>query len=141
MPDTDIQLKIEKAVKLLDDHDLCFVHLKATDTTAHDKNPLAKSEFITKFDKTLSSFNLNNLVVGVCADHSTDSIRGEHNGDPVPVLIYSPHGRKDKVSHYNEIDVMTGGLGRISAHGYLLSILNAMDQLNNYKPSEIDLLI
>ena len=138
LADTDVEYKLEKAIESLNTHDLVFVHIKATDTTAHDKNPEAKSDFIAKFDRALKKQALDNIVVGICADHSTDSLRGEHNGDPVPVIIYNPVGRQDQVVKFNEIDCANGALGRLTAHGYLISVLDAMGQLGNYKPSEVE---
>lgn len=137
LPDTDLHEKLRTASKALTDHDLVFVHIKGTDTAAHDKNPVLKAQFIARFDhelgKQLHRLNCDNLVIGVCADHSTDSVRGEHNGDPVPVLISNPHGRRDRVTAYNETDCIAGALGRINAHGFLSVLLDAMDVLGSYR--------
>ena len=137
LPDTDIEKKLNLAVESLNEHDLVYVHIKATDTTAHDKDPLAKSEFLNRFDTALGKLNLENLILGICADHSTDSNRGEHNGDPVPVLIHNPWGRRDLVEAFNETSCTAGALGRITAQGFLTSVLDAMACLSNYKPSEM----
>ena len=85
----------------------------------------------------MNSASLENQVVAICADHSTDSIRGEHNGDPVPVLIHNPQGRKDLVREFNEISCSAGSLGRLNAQAFLTSVLDAMGALSNLKGSEI----
>ena len=134
LPDTDLAEKLRTAMQALEHHDLVYVHIKGTDTAAHDKNPALKSEFIGRFDRELGKLDLGDTIVGVCADHSTDSVRGEHNGDPVPVLLRNPSGRRDRVSHYNETDCVAGALGRITARGFLTSLLDATGALDNYKP-------
>ena len=137
LPDTDLAEKLKVAAKALADHDLVFVHIKGTDTAAHDKNPRLKAEFIARFDRELGKLDLTNTVLGVCADHSTDSIRGEHNGDPVPVLLGNPAGRRDGVRAYNETDCVAGALGRITAQNFLTCVLDAMGALDNCKPADL----
>ncbi|WP_423907318.1 alkaline phosphatase family protein [Candidatus Spongiihabitans sp.] len=148
LPDTDLDKKLAFAKTALATHDLVYLHIKATDTTAHDRNPRAKAEVINRFDTALgemiwgemssAKINLEDTILGVCADHSTDSYRGEHNGDPVPVLIHNPLGRKDRVNRFNETDCATGALGRLTAQSFLTSVLDAMGCLSNYKASEME---
>ena len=140
LPDTDLAEKLRVAVAALASHDLVFVHIKGTDTAAHDKNPALKSEFISRFDRELGNIDLGDTIVGFCADHSTDSVRGEHNGDPVPILIRNPEGRRDGVNHYNETACISGALGRITAQGFLTTLLDAMGALGNYKPTNFVIL-
>lgn len=133
---SSIELKVKTAIQALNHAELVFIHLKGTDTTAHDRDPLGKSEFISRFDAAISQIDVDEIVLGVCADHSTDSISGEHNGDAVPVLIHNPAGRSDRVERYNEIDCANGALGRIDAQGYITSVLDAMGHIANFKSSD-----
>lgn len=126
LPDTDLDEKLRQGIAQLARHDLVFIHIKGTDTTAHDKNPKAKAEFIARIDRALAQHDLQNFVFAVCADHSTDSISGEHSSDPVPVLLSQPGGRRDAVTHYHETACVGGGLGRTTAHEFLRHILGAM---------------
>jgi 2,3-bisphosphoglycerate-independent phosphoglycerate mutase len=138
LTDTDIDNKLATAIEALESHDIAYVHIKGTDITAHDRNPRAKTDFISNIDLALGKFDLSDLVLGICADHSTDSRRGEHNGDPVPVLIQNPVGRKDTVVKFGETDCSTGALGRLNAQEFLTSVLDAMGCLGNYMPSEAE---
>ncbi|MGR3913078.1 MAG: alkaline phosphatase family protein [Gammaproteobacteria bacterium] len=133
LPDTDIAEKLRAALHALARHDLVFVHIKGTDTAAHDKNPALKANFISRFDRELSRLELGDTVVAVCADHSTDSLRGEHNADAVPVLLRHTDGRRDRVRRYNETDCIGGALGRISAHEFLCTLLDAMGALHGMR--------
>ena len=136
--DTNIEKKLSDAVTALKTSDLVFVHLKGTDTAAHDRNPQAKSDFIGRFDQALGEIDIDNIILGICADHSTDSNRGEHNGDAVPILIHNPMGRKDLAHRFNETDCSAGAFVNLTAQGFITSVLDAMGSLSNYKPSEID---
>lgn len=153
LADTDLDKKLAFAKTALATHDLVYLHIKATDTTAHDHNPRAKVEVINRFDTALGKIiggeiigekmsadkiDLQGTILGVCADHSTDSYRGEHNGDPVPILIHNPVGRKDRVNCFNEMDCAVGALGRLTAQSFLVSVLDAMGCLSNYKASEME---
>ena len=146
LPDTDLAEKLRAGLRALQKNDLVFVHIKGTDTAAHDKDPQGKADFIARFDRELAKSgvlesgdtgNMGNIVLGVCADHSTDSVRGEHNGDAVPVLLCNPAGRRDKVKTYNEIDCTTGALGRLDARAFLTSVLDAIGALDNCKPVDL----
>ena len=138
LPDTDLTLKLKTVKQALENHDLVYLHLKGTDTAAHDKNPQLKRDFISAFDAALGKMQFDNTLIGICADHSTDSVRGEHSGDAVPILIYNPFGRRDITKHYNETDCAQGALNRLTAQSYLTSILDGMGRLGNFKPSSID---
>lgn len=143
LQDTDLDKKLAFAKDALATHDLVYLHIKATDTTAHDRDPRAKAEVINQFDTALGKIIMNKMkledtVLGVCADHSTDSYRGEHNGDAVPILIHNPLGRRDRVNGFNETDCAAGALGRLTAQSFLTSVLDAMGCLSNYKTSDME---
>ncbi len=139
LPDTDLDRKLKCGMEALDNHDLVYIHIKGMDIAAHDRDPKGKAALIARFDTALGKMDVRDRVVGVCADHSTDSHLGEHTGDPVPVTIHNPLGRRDLVDKYNETDCISGSLGRITAQGFLISVLDAMGALSNFKPSEIGL--
>lgn len=132
LPDTDLDAKLRAATAAMASHDLVFVHIKGTDTAAHDRNPRLKSAFIGKFDRALARLDLRGIAVGVCADHATDSNTGEHNADPVPVLLAAPGDGDgderggDSAAGYNETDCASGALGRLTAEAYLDRVLDAL---------------
>lgn len=131
--DTDIPSKLRAAENALNEHDIVYVHLKASDIASHDHLPQAKADFISQFDKALSMIDLSNYVVAVCADHSTDCLRGEHNADPVPVILNFPNSRVDKVIDYSELSCAEGSIGRITAQHFIFSIIDAMDRIIGYQ--------
>ncbi|MFQ5568845.1 MAG: 2,3-bisphosphoglycerate-independent phosphoglycerate mutase, partial [Rhodothermales bacterium] len=111
---TDVAAKVTAARHALDDHDLVFLHVKATDTYAHDLDPVGKKEMIERIDGALASLLAPDLVIGITGDHATDSTLGIHTGDPVPACLAAPHSRTDAVTAFSEQACMHGGLGHLS---------------------------
>jgi len=140
LPNTDLDGKMDAVNGALQDHDLVFLHIKATDVCAHDRKPLQKRDFLERLDSALRQVaELDELVVAVSGDHSTDSNTGVHCGDPVPSVLRVPGGRRDRVTEYGESACLGGGLGRISAAALLVSMLDGMGRLHNYQPHDREL--
>jgi len=141
MTDTDLKTKIKLSLDAMKDHDLVYLHIKGTDICSHDHQALQKKQFIEKIDNALSDVDINNNIIAVTADHSTDSNTGFHSGDPVPSLFYSPSGRYDKCKSYSETECMYGGLGKLNASSFLLTILDQMGKLHNFRKEDTPYII
>ena len=133
---TDLHAKVATVLKALDKHDLVYLHIKATDITSHDMDPNGKREMLLKIDDAISPLINDELIIGISADHSTDSNTGRHTGDPIPSLIYNPLGRIDACKEFNEAECARGSLGRINSFGYLLTFLDQMNRLENFRPKD-----
>jgi 2,3-bisphosphoglycerate-independent phosphoglycerate mutase len=142
--DTDLEKKIQLSMDALEEHDLVYLHIKGTDICAHDHQADLKVQFIEKVDKTLAHFfadnSLEDTIIAITADHSTDTNTGFHSGDPVPSLIYSPHGRIDNCHSFSEFECMSGGLNRLTASSFLLLVLDQMGYLHNFKKNDEQIL-
>jgi len=136
LANTDLSAKITATQTALEDHDIVFLHIKAPDICAHDLMPTEKRDFLERLDMALSPLLSNDLVIGVSGDHSTNSTHGSHCADPVPTLLHYPETRRDSCVSFGEGSCMKGGLGRITARGFLLTALDAMGALHNYRPDD-----
>lgn len=137
LADTDIKAKARAALDALADHDVVYLHVKATDVLSHDQDPDGKRAFLERVDTDLAPlFAREDIVIGVAADHSTSSITGRHTGDPVPALVCSPTGRRDLCTRFNETMSIGGGLGRISAPSFLRTVLDAAGAVSAYTPAD-----
>jgi len=136
LPDTDLRRKVVTARNALEDHDLVFLHIKGPDICSHDLDPLAKRRLLTEIDNAVAPLVRDDLVIAVTGDHSTDSNSGRHTGDPVPGLIHAPGGRQDNARAFGEASCCSGGLGRIDSSGFLVSLLDHMNRLENFKPEQ-----
>lgn len=124
--DTDVDAKVSAAVDALGVHDFVLLHFKATDLYGHDGDAPGKRDFIRKIDRALEGIlTLKNTIICITADHSTPCSLKDHAADPVPVLVYGPGLRHDKVECFNELDAAAGGLGHIMGHE-LLQTLNGL---------------
>lgn len=136
LPNTDLKAKVAAALAALKEFDIVFLHIKGPDICSHDKNPEGKKRLLEAVDKTLAAVRRDDLVIAVTGDHSTNSNTGNHTGDPVPSLLYAPMGRRDLCSRFGESYCAGGSLGRVSATGFLCSMLDAMGFMHKFKPGE-----
>ncbi len=134
--DTNIVEKVALAKKQLADHDVVFLHIKGTDVYSHDKQVHKKVQFIERIDEAIADLLDMDIIIAVTADHSTNSITGFHSGDPVPVLLCNPEGRRDEVAYFDETSCMQGGLGHLSAYAFVFSLLDQMDCMHSFKQSD-----
>lgn len=134
LPHTDLSGKLDAALAELETQDLVFLHVKGPDICSHDRDPLGKKDCLERIDEALAALKRNDLVIGITGDHSTDSNRGRHCGDPVPGLLVAPNGRRDATTGFNESACMRGGLGRITGTSFLFGLLDAMAAIGNYSP-------
>ena len=138
LPQTDLEGKVAATLKALENHDLVYLHIKGPDIAAHDRDPEGKKACLERIDRVLDRLPRSELVIGVTGDHSTDSNFGRHCGDPVPGLLAAPKGRRDANVTFGELSCMTGGLGRLSATSFLISMLDAMGAMGNFRPVDRD---
>ncbi len=127
---TNIEAKVDSAIKALKDFDVVLLHFKATDELGHDGDFNGKKEFIEKLDMYFSKFlelDYDEVCLIITSDHSTPVSVREHTADPVPVAILNNSVRRDDVKIFSEFEAYKGGLCRIRG----LDLLNiARDLLN-----------
>jgi len=127
--DTDVQSKMEAALTALEDHDLVYIHVKATDIFSHDHDPEGKRVFLERVDVALETLEKAGVLIAISADHSTDCNSGAHTADPVPALIYQP-GRpgSTKPPNFGETACRSGTMARQDGHDFLLRLLGLMTE-------------
>jgi 2,3-bisphosphoglycerate-independent phosphoglycerate mutase len=129
--DTDLDEKARLTIEGLKQADFVVTHIKGADLMAHDNRPRQKLEFIEQIDGMLQNIidkldNSHDTFIAVTADHSTPCAIREHSADPVPVLIHGEGVLVDDVGSFGERACARGGLCRIRANDFLLSILDLM---------------
>jgi 2,3-bisphosphoglycerate-independent phosphoglycerate mutase len=125
--DTDLDAKIWAVRKALNKNDLVYVHIKAPDICSHDRQPLAKRDFLQRIDQSLKPLLESGATIAVAADHTTDSSTGSHSADPVPALIYHPGAgpRADPVK-FGETSCSEGNMGRQLSKEFLSQVITTM---------------
>jgi len=130
--DTDLHAKIAAVGTALEDHDMVFMHVKAPDICSHDRQPLAKRDFLQRLDAALAPLLDTGVVIAIAADHSTSSITGFHTADPVPALIWQPGSRQRDASQtgepvkFGETACRQGNMERQLSNDFLMRVLHTM---------------
>jgi 2,3-bisphosphoglycerate-independent phosphoglycerate mutase len=95
-----------------EDHDFCFLHFKATDSSGEDGHFDAKVAALEQLDGLIPHLvALDPAVLVVTGDHSTPARMAEHSWHPVPLLIRAPSARVDDVRAFDELACARGALG------------------------------
>jgi len=129
---TDLHAKVAAVVSALDDHDMVFLHVKAPDICSHDRQPLAKRDFLQRLDTALEPLLESDSIIAIAADHTTNSNSGFHTADPVPALIWHPDGDHSGAPvTFGESACRHGNMDRQLSTEFLLRVLRIM----GYQPT------
>ncbi len=125
--DTNLKSKGKHAVAALKNHDFVFVHVKATDSCAHDGDYECKKKVIERVDKELVPMlrktGANIIITG---DHTTACSTGKHTGHDVPMLCWGKGFRRDRCKKFSEDACMEGGIGHVDGWDLFPVMLNSM---------------
>ncbi len=90
--DTDYKAKAATALRLLEDHDIVYIHIEAPDEASHNGNVAEKIRAIENIDREVvsliyekSSEDTRFLIV---TDHATPISMKTHYACPVPFIMY-----------------------------------------------------
>lgn len=133
---TDFMAKAKSAVEALRHYDFVFLHVKATDVASHDGNAEQKIAVIEKIDEMLGFIlekaDMNTTYLAVTADHTTSTLTGRHEGDPVPVAIIGPYVRSDDVEKFDERSCARGGLNRIRGVDLISTLMGLIGRMKQF---------
>ncbi len=124
--DSDYDLKVKKAISVLENEDFVIINFKATDVAGHDGDAFRKVEVIEKVDRAIAPLLslAKSTVIAITGDHSTPCEMKEHSGDPLPLLVFSDGIRTDFCSYFDERHTIMGSLRLAS--GDLMQYLLAL---------------
>ena len=112
--DSNVNKKVENALRSLKNHDFVLMNIKGTDEAGHDRNFAKKSKFFERIDEAFERLlGLEDTMIAITADHTTSVAIGDHTGDPVPICIHGEGVRSDSINKFDEFNCASGGLGRI----------------------------
>lgn len=133
--DTDMNAKVEAAMKALRDNDLVFMNIKAADLCGHDGDYKMKKSVVARIDKAMGLLWKDfpqDTYMALAADHSTPCCVKDHTGDPVPLVIFGKCVRTDDVGTYDEIACAQGGLGRLRGTDLLQVMLDLTENTEKF---------
>jgi len=120
----DCEIRVERLLEVMPNHDCFYIHLKGPDEPGHDGNCYKKRDVISAIDayffgKLLRQIDIKETLICVTADHATPCILKVHSDTPVPVLISGGSISDDNIDKFCEKECATGSLGTLDA-GYEL---------------------
>lgn len=128
--DTNYEGKAEAAIKALEDHDLVYLHIEASDEAGHEGNAELKTKTIEYLDQRVVKYILEEtskmeeeVAIAITPDHATPCILKTHTHDPVPFIIYHPGIKGDSVERYDEQSAEKGIFGLISGDEFIRLLL------------------
>ncbi|MCE5186791.1 MAG: 2,3-bisphosphoglycerate-independent phosphoglycerate mutase [Planctomycetaceae bacterium] len=112
----EAEADLEAEWKTLETHwaglDFFYLHVKGTDSAGEDGDFARKVGVIEAVDALIPRIlQLNPAVVVVTGDHSTPAVLKAHSWHAVPVVVWSPVCRPDRVKEFGERACMNGCLG------------------------------
>lgn len=112
----DCNVRVEKMLEVLPDHDCFYIHIKGPDEPGHDGDFDLKAQLISIIDnyflgELLGQINLEDYLLCVTSDHSTPCKYKAHSDDPVPVLISGDKIQPDDVQRFSEKACRKGSIG------------------------------
>ena len=134
LPD-EYELKATELLKIIDNHDVLYVHIKGPDEFGHDGNAKGKKRNIDEIDKRFfgkiyEGINTKGLEINfiISGDHSTPCIKKAHTDDPIPIIISGRGMNKDATSRFTESNSKRGSLGKIYGYQVLSTALKQLEK-------------
>jgi 2,3-bisphosphoglycerate-independent phosphoglycerate mutase len=128
--DTNYEGKAEACIKGLEDHDLVYVHVEATDEAGHARDLEMKIKCIEMLDSRIIVPVMEGIEkkgyecqVAVLPDHPTPVSTGVHARDKVPVAVMGTGRTPDSVTRYDEAAAATGSLGELRGDEFIREVL------------------
>ncbi|MBT3424762.1 MAG: cofactor-independent phosphoglycerate mutase [Bacteroidetes bacterium] len=129
--DTNYEGKAETALKALEEVDLVYLHIEASDEAGHEGNAELKTKTIEYLDNRVVKFLMEetakmeeDVALAVIPDHPTPCDLRTHTHDSVPFIIYHPGVEGDSVKEYNEESVKKGFYGELKGDEFIKALFS-----------------
>jgi 2,3-bisphosphoglycerate-independent phosphoglycerate mutase len=130
----DCEIRVNKLLEEMPQHDCFYIHLKGPDEPGHDGNCRKKTDIISGIDKyffgkLLPKINEKEVLFCITADHATPCVLKVHSDTPVPLLLSGGCIKDEYVSKFCEKTCAKGSLGTLD-YGYELmpKLMNLLKQ-------------
>ncbi|MBL6962895.1 MAG: cofactor-independent phosphoglycerate mutase [Bacteroidetes bacterium] len=127
---TNYEGKAEAALKALEEVDLVYLHIEASDEAGHEGNAELKTKTIEYLDNRVVKFLMEetakmkeDVALALLPDHPTPCDLRTHTHDSVPFIIYHPGVAGDDVVEYNEESVKNGFYGELKGDEFMKALL------------------
>ena len=128
--DTNYEGKAKAAVQALNENDLVYLHIEASDEAGHEGDVELKTRTIEYLDYRVVKYILeetkkmdDEVAIAILPDHPTPCALKTHTREPVPFTIYKPGKEPDGVKVYDEFDPRKGVLGLLRGDEFIREFL------------------
>lgn len=129
--DTNYEGKAEAAVQALEDTDLVYLHIEASDEAGHEGDAALKVRTLEYLDQRVVKYIVEQtekmdepVALALLPDHPTPCDLRTHTHDPVPFMIYHPGIAGDDVKQYDEQSVEKGKFGLLKGDEFIRHFLD-----------------
>lgn len=129
--DTNYEGKAKAAVDALNEVDLVYLHIEASDEAGHEGDADLKVRTLEYLDQRVVKYIVEEtarmkepVAIAILPDHPTPCALRTHVHDPVPFMIYHPGAEPDVVKEYNEESVRSGFYGLLEGDGFIKALLS-----------------
>ena len=130
--DTNYEGKARAAIDALQDTDLVYLHIEASDEAGHEGDVELKTTTIEYLDRRVLKYILERInkigedvAIAVLPDHPTPCALKTHTREPVPFIIYKPGMEPDGVEVYDEFSVEKGAYGLLKGDQFINALLGS----------------
>lgn len=127
---TNYEGKARAAIDALNDHDLVYLHVEASDEAGHEGNPALKIKTIENLDQRVVKPIMEAcekmdepVVVALLPDHPTPCAVRTHTRDAVPFVVWAAGVDPDSMSTYDEYSARNGGFGLLKGKEFMELLL------------------
>ena len=129
--DTNYEGKAQAAVDALNETDLVYLHIEASDEAGHEGDVDLKIKTIEYLDNRVVKYIMeettkmsDKVSIAILPDHPTPCEVLTHVHDPVPFIIFHPGEAPDEVKEYNEVSVEKGYYGILEGEQFIKTLLS-----------------
>lgn len=133
--DTDYEAKARYAIKALEELDLIFVHIEATDEAGHSGLAREKKKAIERIDEAIVGPLANHLEkqgtyrLFVAPDHYTPLVKKTHIPDPVPFIFSGSDVKISSRKSYTEAHAQSTGIHLAKGYELMHRLIGGWDSV------------
>jgi len=128
--DTNYEGKAKATIEALNDHDLVYLHVEASDEAGHEGDVELKTKTIGYLDSRIVKYLVEEtakmdepVTIAVLPDHPTPCATKIHTRNAVPFIIYKPGETPDNAQFYDEFEVEKGSYGTLKGNQFMKALL------------------
>ncbi len=129
--DTNYEGKAKAAVEALQEADLVYLHIEASDEAGHEGDADLKVRTLEYLDARVVKYIVeetqkldDKVAIAILPDHPTPCDLRTHTHDPVPFMIFTPGVPGDDVKTYDEESVKAGSFGLLKGDQFIKALLD-----------------